>query len=200
LGFAASYNAALRSRSTLLPFVLVLQPAWSIKIDEHDSLWIAGTRGIFKFRGDSLILFNRMGEVHDIAFVGKELAVAHKNGISVFNKETGELLREFCKGVICWTITNYASLLIGGGKNVCVVIGKDGCRTVAFGPEGNMAWSVAMDSAGTLYLATQKGLYRADKGRTTARLIGFKNTCIKSLLIDTKGRLWIGRFSKDKNP
>ncbi len=196
--FAASYNATLRSGDSLFPFYLIRQPAWSIKIDGNDTLWVAGTRGIFKLKNDSLVMFNRMGEVHDIAFAGDEMAVAHKEGISVYHRGTGALLREFCKGVICWTITQHDSLLIGGGQNVCVIIHKDKCKTVTFGPEKNMLWSAVLDSAGTLFLATQKGLYRAAKGRDAARLIGYRKTCIKSLFIDTKGRLWIGRFSKEK--
>jgi hypothetical protein len=196
--FAASYQVPLHSRDSLRPFLLLPQPAWSIKIDAEGTPWLAGIRCVFKQRNDSLIPFNRAGEAHDIAFVGKEIAVAHKNGISIFNKETGALIREFCKGVLFWTITNYDSLFIGGGLNRCVIIDKDKCKTITFGPKSNMVWSVALDSAGTLYLATQKGLYRAKKGRDKAQCIGFRGTCIKSLLIDNKDRLWVGRFSKDE--
>jgi hypothetical protein len=196
--YAASYNAAISSRESLLPFILVLQPAWSIKFDGTDTLWVAGTRGIFKLRHDSLIVFNKMGEVHDIAFVGKEMAVAHKNGISIFQKETGALLREFCKGIIFWTIARCDSLLIGGGQNMCAIINKDQCKTVTLGLEKNMVWSAVIDSSGALFLATQQGLYRVLKGDDKAQFVGFKKTCIKSLLIDNKGRLWVGRFSREK--
>jgi hypothetical protein len=198
LCYAASYNPTILSHGSLFPFILVRQPAWSIKFDENDTLWVAGIRGIFRLRHDSLIAFNRMGEVHDIAFVGKEMAVAHKNGISIFHKETGELLREFCTGVMCWTITQQDSLFIGGGHNVCVIINKDRCKTVTFGPDNNMVWSAALDSNGTLFIATQKGLYRAEKNTDHAQFAGFGKTCIKSLLIDKKGRLWVGRFSQER--
>ena len=196
--YASSYNPTIHARDSLLPFILLQQPAWSIKIDADNTLWLAGIRGIFRQKNHGLISFNRMGEAHDIAIVGKEIAIAHRNGISIFNKESGELIKEFCKGVVCWTITQFDSLFIGGGLNVCVIIDKDNCKTITFGPERNMLWAVAFNSAGTLYLATQRGLFRAKKGVRTAHCIGFKGICIKSLLIDNRGSLWVGRFSKDK--
>ena len=195
--YASSYFSDLYSRDSLLPFVLFPQPAWSIKIDDSGKPWLAGLYGIYRSQADSLVLFNRLTGVHDIAFRNKELAVAHKDGISIFDRETGALVKEFCKGVICWTINQFDSLLIGGGRNICVIIDKDQCKSITFGPSRNMLWAVALASDGTLYLATQKGLYRALKNEKKARCIGFKGICVKSLLIDNHGRLWIGRFTKD---
>jgi hypothetical protein len=196
--YASSYVSDIHTRDSLLPCILFPQPAWSVKIDADDNPWLAGFRGIYRRQGDSLIFFNRMSDAHDIAFYGNEVAVAHKNGISIFNRQTGSLVREFCKGIICWTIARFDSLLIGGGLNICVAIDNDRCKTITFGPERNMLWSVALAPNGTIYLATQKGLYRAGKDAATASLAGFKGICIKSLLLDEKGGLWIGRFSKNK--
>ena len=196
--YACSYTPFLHSRDSLLPFTLLPQPAWSIKIDAENILWIAGVRSIFRQKNDSLVSFNHFGEAHDIAFVGNQIAVAHRNGISIFNKESGALVREFCKGVICWTIMQFDSLFIGGGLNSCVIINKENCKIITFGPEKNMLWSVAVNPSGILYLGTQKGLFRANKDSPSAICIGFRGICIKSLLIDNKGRLWIGRFAKDK--
>jgi hypothetical protein len=195
--YASSYFSDLHSRDSLLPFILFAQPAWSIKIDNRDTPWLAGLYGIYRSQADSLVLINRMSGVHDIAFRDNELAVAHKGGISIFNRETGALMREFCKGIICWTITQFDSLLIGGGLNVCVIIDKGHDKSIVFGPSKNMLWATAVTSDGTLYLATQKGLYRAKKNENKAHYAGFKGICIKSLLIDKNGRLWIGRFAKD---
>jgi hypothetical protein len=195
--YAATYQSGVHrvSGDTLAPLAKFYWPAWSIKIDQQDNIWLAGIHGIFRQQSDSLVFFNKRGEVHDIAFYHNELAVAHKNGITIFNKETGALLREFCKGVLCWTMTNYDSLFVGGGLNTCVVINKDRCTTITFGPKGNIVWSTAMDDSGSIYLATQKGLYRARRGGAIAHCVGFKGICIKSLAFDNKGRLWVGRFA-----
>lgn len=195
--YAASYYAGVHylSKDSLLPLIHFPWPAWSIKLGPDGNLWLAGLHGIFRQQSDSLVLFNRRGEVHDLAFYGNELAVAQRNGIFIFNRETGELKREFLKDAVCWTITTYDSLFIGGGLNVCGIINKDVCATISFGPKGNMVWSTALDKNGALYLGTQKGLYRAERGIATARCVGFKNICIKSLAFDDNGRLWVGRFA-----
>jgi ligand-binding sensor domain-containing protein len=195
--YASSYFSDMHSRDSLLPFILFSQPAWSVKIDVHGNPWLAGLDGIYRHQAGGLSLFNSMSGVHDIAFHDKQLAVAHKDGISIFDQETGALMRVFCKGIICWTITQFDSLLIGGGLNVCVIIDKDNYKSITFGPSKNMLWATALTSDGTLYLATQKGLFRAKKNENKAHCVGFKGICIKSLLVDKNGRLWIGRFAKD---
>jgi hypothetical protein len=196
--FAVSYFSDIRTGDSLLPCILFPQPAWSVKTDEKGDPWLAGIGGIYRRRGDSLVTWSRMSDVHDIAFFGKEVAVAHRGGISLFDRETGALTREYCKGVVCWTVGIFDSLCIGGGLNVCAIIDKSGCKTVIFGPQRNMVWSIARMPDGTLYLATQSGLFRAEKGADRAQLAGFRGICIKSILLDDKGRLWIGRFSKNK--
>jgi len=195
--YAGSYYSGVHylSKDTLLPLEHFPWPAWSITLDPHDKLWLAGLYGIYRPQADSLVLFNNKKEAHDIAFCKNEMAVADRDGISVFNGETGALLRQFCKGVNCWTVTRSDSLFIGGGRNVCAIINKDRCFAVTFGPKGNITWSTIMDGTGALYLATQNGLYRAAPGSRTARCVGFKGTCIKSVAFDNKGRLWVGRFS-----
>jgi ligand-binding sensor domain-containing protein len=190
-------NNALRDRDST-PRFSVPQRAWSIKIDDDGVLWIAGLLGIFRARPDSTVRFGSIGEVHDIAFFGEEIAVAHAGGISLFAKNSGALTREFCKGVNCWTIARYDSLLVGGGANVFAIIDKGNCRTIPLGPGHNLLWSTARDASGTFYCATQKGLYRVKPGATRMEYAGFRGECIKSLLVDTKGRLWVGRFSKNK--
>ena len=195
---AGSYYSGVQylSKDTLLPLVHFPWRSWSIKFDPTGNLWLAGLYGIFRQQSDSLVLFNHKQEAHDIAFYNNEVAVANRDGIFIFNRESGALLREFCKGVNCWTVMQYDSLFICGGLNVCVIINKDRCSTITFGPKGNMVWSTIKDSTGALYLATQNGLYRAEAGSLRARCVGFKGICIKSLAFDNKGKLWVGRFSK----
>ena len=200
--YAASYQDAVHygAGDTLLPLFHAWQRAWSIKIDDADGvLWLAGQLGIFKKPRDSLVKFGSLGGVHDIAFFGSEVAVAHARGISLFDKNSGMLTKEFCQGVNCWSITRYDSLLVGGGANLCAIIDRDKCRTITLGSAGNYLWASARDTAGTFYLATQKGLYRIKPGGTKAECAGFRGECIKSLLFDAKGRLWVGKFTKEKN-
>jgi ligand-binding sensor domain-containing protein len=63
-------------------------------------------------------------------------------------------------------------------------------------PKNNMVWSIEKDSRDTLFLGTQKGLFRVAPGSDSARCIGFSGQTVKSLLIDKSGRLWAGRFYK----
>jgi hypothetical protein len=198
--YACSYfSGVLYMRGdTLIPLSWAQRPSWSMKFDADGSLWLAGIHGIYRQRRDSLVVFNAMSGGHDIAFRGNQVAVAHMGGISVFDMKTGAMIREFCKGVICWTITRYDSLFVGGGLNLCVIIYKESCKKISLGPRNNMLWSTALDPTGTLYLGTQEGLYCVKAGSDEARCIGLKGVCVKSVLIDNKGRLWVGRFNRYK--
>jgi ligand-binding sensor domain-containing protein len=57
-----------------------------------------------------------------------------------------------------------------------------------------MPWSVVKDSLGTLFLGTQKGLFRAGPHDSVAGCIGLAEKCVKSVLFDDQGRLWVGTF------
>jgi hypothetical protein len=198
--YASSYYSGVQyaCNDTLLPLSWARQPSWSMKFDPDGALWLAGIHGIYRQLHDSLILFSAISGTHDIAFCGGQVAVAHMNGISVFDMHTGAVVREFCKGVICWTIARYDTFFVGGGLNLCVIINKENCTRISLGPRNNMLWSTALGPNGTLYLGTQEGLFKAEAGDTSARCIGLKGVCIKSLLIDHKGRLWAGRYYKYK--
>jgi ligand-binding sensor domain-containing protein len=196
--YASSYYSGVyfAEKDTLRPVLWAQYPAWSMKQDAKGALWLAGTRGVLCERNDSMVLFKALCDAHDIAFLGSEIAVAHMQGISVFDRESGNLSREYCKGVVCWAVTSYDSLLIAGGLGLCVIITKNGCRNIALEPKDNMVWSIEKDSRDTLFLGTQKGLFRVAPGSDRAERIGFSGQTIKSLFIDKSGRLWAGRFYK----
>ena len=196
--YASSYYSGVyrAEKDTLLPVLWAQYPAWSMKQDAKGALWLAGTRGVLFERNDSMILFKPLRDAHDIAFMGNEVVVAHMQGVSVFNRENGNCTREYCKGVVCWAVTSYDSLLIAGGLGLCAIITKDRYRNIALEPKDNMVWSIEKDSRGTLFLGTQKGLLRVAPGSDRAERIGFPGHCVKSLLIDKSGRLWAGSFYK----
>lgn len=198
--YASSYYSGVYyvRNDSLLPLAWAQQPSWSMKFDDDGSLWLAGLHGIYRQQRDSLIKFSAINGGHDIAFCKGLVAIAHSGGISVFDMQTGLMVREFCKGAICWTITRYDTLFIGGGLDLCVIINKESCKKISLGPKKNMLWSTALDPKGALYLGTQEGLYRAEPGSEKAQCIGLRGICIKSLLIDRKGRLWVGRYYKYK--
>lgn len=196
--FASSYYSGVYrlEKDTLLPVLWAQYPAWAMKQDAQGALWLAGTRGVFFERSDSMILFKALRDAHDIAFLGNEVAMAHMQGITVFNRDNGTCTAEYCKGVVCWAVNGYDSFLVAGGLGLCAVITKDGCRNIALVPKDNMVWSIEKDSHDTLFLGTQKGLFRVAPGSGRAECIGFSGQCVKSLLIDKCGRLWTGRFYK----
>lgn len=197
---AASYRCGVLclGNDSLTPLTWATQPAWSIKFDSTGNFWLAGIFGIYRQNGNALATFGKIRGAHDIEFYNGLVAVAHMQGISFFNRETGAPVRDFCKGMVCWTLRRYGTKLIGGGQNFCAIICGDSCRTIGFGPPSNLLWSTALDSKGMLYLGTQDGLFSADTTGDKARCIGFKGMCVKSLLIDSRGKLWVGRFSTNK--
>jgi hypothetical protein len=197
---ASSYYAGVfrAGKDTLLPVAWAQYPAWAMKLDEKENIWLACPSGILRQKGDSLARFCGVRDAHDVAFFNNQVAVAHMKGISLYNRENGALVREYARGLVCWSVTSYDSLLIGGGIERCLVISRDGdsCREIRFGPPRNILWATALDSSGVLYCATQKGLYRAHLSDSVAVCAGFENVCVKSLFIDSKGRIWAARFTK----
>jgi hypothetical protein len=202
--FASSYYAGVfyASKDTLLPLPWAQYPAWAMKFDDQGNIWLACTQGIMRQRGDTMVRFCGVRDAHDIAFVSDRVAVAHRQGISLYNRETGSLVREYAHGCVCWSVTTYDSLCIGGGIERCLIIPKDASastsayREIRFGPKGNILWATALDEDGMVYLATQRGLLCADKSDTVAHDCAFKNVCIKSVFIDKKRRIWAACFEK----
>lgn len=193
---ASSYHDGMyRAVSdTMVPFSAAPYPAWSVKLDEDNNLWLAGTRGIWRQNQGAFQEFNSRTDAHDIAFYNGTAAVAHGKGITIFDKQSGRIERELAKGVVCWTVKTYDSLLIGGGQNHCYIIGNDTSREFLLGPSSNALWDTERDGSGIIYCGTQQGLYRIDPASNTVACIGSKGVCIKSLCLDSKGRLWAGRF------
>jgi hypothetical protein len=199
---AASYYAGVfrASQDTMLSVPWARYPAWAMRLDGQGNMWLACPQGVLRQQGDSLVRFCGVRDAHDIAFFHGMVAVAHMRGISLYNRENGALVYDFGKGLVCWSVTAYDTLLIGGGVERCLIISKDSsaysCRQIRFGPAHNILWSTALDSGGVLLCATQQGLYSARLSDTVAALAGFESVCCKSVFIDTKGRMWVGRFVK----
>jgi ligand-binding sensor domain-containing protein len=196
---ASSYYAGVfrAEKDTLLPVAWAQYPAWAMKLDENENIWLASAQGVLRQKGESLERFCGVRDAHDVAFFNDQVAVAHMKGMSLYNRENGALVRDFARGLVCWSVTAYDTLLIGGGIERCLVISRDGTyREIRFGPPRNILWATALDSCGELYLATQQGLYRARLSDSVAVCVGFENVCLKSLFIDNKGRIWVARFAK----
>jgi ligand-binding sensor domain-containing protein len=197
---ASSYYSGVfcASKDSLLPLPWARYPAWAMKLDDQDRIWLACAQGVMRQRGDTMVRFCGTREAHDLAFFDTRVAVAHMRGISLYNKETGAFVREYAPGLVCWTVTAYDSLCIGGGVERCLVISRnnEACREIRFGPKGNILWATALAGDGTLYLATQRGLLCARGTDSLAHASAYENECIKSVLIDNKGRVWVGRFTK----
>ncbi len=193
---AASYYGGVfcAGRDTLTPLKTAPYAAWSMRLDDSGSLWLATTRGVLRQAGDGMIVFKNLADAHDVAFVGNSVAVAHMRGITFYNRETRTVVAEYCRGVICWTLARFDSVLAGGGSGICILIGPSGCRAVRVPPQGNMPWSITRDTSGAIVMATQKGLFCAGPRDSVAHCIGFEGRCVKSVTVDRSGRLWVGTF------
>lgn len=193
--YAGVYHAV---KDTLLPLRYAPYPAWSMKLDENGAFWLAAARGVLREHGDTVVRFKDVRDAHDVAFWGDTVAVAHMKGISLYDRETGRPVGDYCTGIVCWTLARFDSVLVAGGSNVCAIISARGCRLICVPPPGNMVWAIEKDSSGALILGTQKGLFRAGPRADTAECIGCAGQCVKSLLIDKKGRLWVGTFYRGR--
>jgi hypothetical protein len=196
--FASSYYSGVYrwEKDTLVPVDWAQVPSWSMKPDASGALWLAGSRGVLFERNDSIVLFNDIRDAHDIAFFGGEVFVVNMRGVSVFDRQSGNLKREYCKGVVCWAVVAYDSVLIAGGLNLCAIITKHACKKISLGSKDNIVWSIEKDAHDTIFLGTQKGLLRIAPGSDRPECIGFFGRCVKSVFIDKSGRLWVGRYYK----
>lgn len=167
-----------------------------MKLDDFDNIWLAGRWGVFRQKGDTLIRFTDLREAHDIDFYQDYLAVAHNSGITLYDTSTGRIKKNLSKNAIFWTIDIFDSLLTGGGVQTCALFNNQHEQYVSLGRKHNIPWSIVRDENNNILLGTEKGVYRIGTGRKNAECIGFKGKCIKSLLIDRNGRLWVGRFFK----
>ncbi len=194
--FGSSYYAGVfqAGKDTLTPVKNAAYPAWSMKMDDKGALWLAASQGVLHELGDTLVLFADIRDAHDIAVWGDTVAVAHLKGVSLFERNSGKPAGKRLTGTVCWTLARFDSSLVVGGSSTCAIFSDGRCRRVYVPPGGNMVWSIAQDFAGCLFLGTQKGLFRVGRHADTAECIGCDGECVKSVLLDKNGVLWVGAF------
>ncbi len=195
--YASSYQTGIHrlSADTMIQEPKMGREAWAMKLDYFDNIWLAGRWGVFRQKHDTLLKFSDLHEAYDIDFFQGCLAVAHRSGITLYDTSSGRTKQHFSYNAIFWTIDIFDSLLAGGGVRTCALINNHNKQIIPL-RKNNIPWSFAKDCNDNLFMGTEKGLYRIGNGDKKARCIGFKDKCIKSLLVDSKGRLWVGRFFK----
>jgi ligand-binding sensor domain-containing protein len=194
--YASSYQTGIHrvTKDSMNPCIKMWRMGWSMKTDSADNIWLAGKQGVFRQYNDTLLKFSDLSEAYDIDFYTGKIAVAHRNGITLFNIDTETADTTLCSGTICWSIDVFDSILIGGGVETCLIHSNSESKQIRLTPKHNIQWRAERDSSGTVFLGTQKGLFRILPRATKAECIGFSGKCIKSLRIDIKGRLWVGRY------
>jgi hypothetical protein len=199
--WASSYETGTYQvlADTLVALPKIWRKAWSMILDRNNNAWFAGRRGVFRQCGDSLQRFSSLHEAYDIDFFNEKLVVAHSRGITFYDTISEKADTTFCNGVICWSVDIEDTLCIGTGVETCIIITPDhSTSTIRVPPKNNIPWSVTTTRSGTMYLATQKGLYCIEPGATVAHCIGFKNKCIKAVYVDKRDRLWIGTYYNNR--
>jgi ligand-binding sensor domain-containing protein len=198
--FASSYYTGvyILKSEKLIPLLWAQYPCWSMKKDENNSLWIAGTKGIFFEKDSNMILFKEMYDAHDIAICKDKIFIAHMKGITVYDRQnSNRIIKNICKDTVFWAIKNYNdSLIIAGGLGVCLIIKKEQIIKIPVQPKNNMIWAIDKNNNNFIFLGTQKGLFRIAPNQTKAEIVAYKNKCIKSIFIDSNGILWVGTFYK----
>ena len=194
--YAASYETGVHRvfADTLRPLPKMGRTAWAMKIDDFDRIWLAGRQGVYKQQGDTLVKTTDLHEAYDIDFYKGALVAAHRRGVTLYDSATGIADTTFCKGFICWTIDVFDTLLIAGGVEVCTIINGKNAINIRIGPKNNIPWSITRDTTGSIFLGTQKGLFRVSPAEGKAQCIDFAGKCIKSVFVDRSGRLWVGRY------
>jgi hypothetical protein len=171
-------------------------PGWSMTAGNGDWPWISGNFGVSSPSTDSITTFIRLPYCHSCAVSDDVVAIARLDGVDLFERHTAILRSRWFRGVNFWTIKIEGALFVAGGSERCVFIDPvDGpVRQITIGPAGNIVWDLVLDRSGTVYCATQRGLFSAGPGDRNGRCIGFSGECLKSLVFDSNGKLWIGRF------
>jgi hypothetical protein len=198
--FASSYRSGLYQviNDSMISHASWYIPTWSIKNGPDGNIWLASKYGVYKQAGDTFQTITNIKEAFDLDFFNGDLVVAHFKGISFYDLETGKCKRTICKDTIFWMLTAIDSQLICGGVESCIIMSTNNRKSVTIGPRNNIPWACTIDTTQSILLGTEKGLFRIMKSDTKAHCIGYKNRCIKSVLVDSKGRLWVGKYFKDK--
>jgi hypothetical protein len=198
--FASSYRSGLYKviNDSLISYSSWYIPTWSMKHGPDGKIWLAAKSGVYKQCGDTFRTVTDLKEAFDLDFFNGDLVVAHFKGISFYDLETGKCKRTICKDTIFWMLTAIDSQLICGGVESCIIMSTNNRKSVTIGPRNNIPWACTIDTTQSILLGTEKGLFRIMKSDTKAHCIGYKNRCIKSVLVDSKGRLWVGKYFKDK--
>jgi len=194
--FASSYETGVQHvlPDTLVSVQHLWRSAWAMISDSSDNLWLAGRQGVFREQGDTLLRVTTLREAYDIDFYLGFLAVAHRQGVTLFDTTTFTPCTTYCKGVVCWSLDVFDSLLVAGGVETCALIWRNKSSILSIRPRYTIPWGAVQDSAGTIYLATQNGIYSIVPNTKRAECIAYKGKCIKSIFIDHTNKVWIGRY------
>ena len=194
--YASSYETGVQivKEDTLIPVPQLWQNSWAMKKDPFGTIWLAGRQGVFKDGGDTLIRKTALHDANDVDFYNGHLVVAHRRGVTFFDTCTGKPDTTFCPGTIFWSIDIFDSLLVAGGVERCALIRGHHCRVLTLKPHYTIPWSAARDRSGTIYLATQKGLFSLNTATLKTHVIAYKDSCVKSVFVDSDNRLWIGEY------
>lgn len=194
----SSYETGIHfvNKDTLIPYQKMYQKAWAMKIDDNDNIWLAGRRGVYRQRGDTLIRFSELPEAYDVDFYNSKLVVAHRKGVTFFDTTTGNVELSLFSDTVCWTLEVFDTILFVGGVNMCALIKNKQIKIFRLPYKHNIPWSASMDKIGNIYVGSQYGLLLLKENRHKLKCIGFKKKCIKSVFVDSKGRLWVGRYFK----
>lgn len=198
---AASYEQGLfRVRGdTMLPVAGLPRVIWRIRQDVVDGrFWFATERGVFVSDTSGYQQFSPIPDAHDIAFISGQIAVAHLNGISILDRNSGTVLRDYCTGQSSWVVETIGTRIIGGGGPLCCSIDPQNGRIDTIELKHNYLWSVTSYGAGNLLLGTQRGVFLVTKGSKRARIAGLPGICVKSVVVDSAGRVWAGKFWTEK--
>jgi hypothetical protein len=169
---------------------------WSLTAGGGNWPWIAGNFGVYCPSNDSITTFVRLSYCHACAVSDDIVAIARLDGLDLFDRHTATLRSRWLPEINFWTIKKQGALFVAGGSERCVFIDPvhGVVREITIGPAGNIVWDLVFDRSGTIYCATQHGLFSAAPDERNGRCIGFRGECIKSLVFDANGKLWIGRF------
>lgn len=180
--------------NSLYPYAKGAVPGWSMCRDSSGNIWIAGSWGVYKVYADTVIRFKDIFDAHDIAIFGTDAYIATSKGIKVYDTRSGDSTGIYYPDINFWRIISCRDELFACGKNLCVIFQQGRQRVIRFGPKTNIAWDIVQDSMQQFYIATEKGLFFSGRNDAKARCIDMPGKCIKSVFIDSRGRLWAGKY------
>lgn len=169
--------------------------------DQNGDIWTTTLSSIFKYskNKDSFEEFkiDNVTEINKLFVINDKLYVTTSNGLYIFNPETGVFeIDNLLKGIECHSLASMDEKLYLGtwGNGVYIA---DGNKVNAIPGTNGHRINTILPVNDEVFIGTEGNglfLYRPSDKSLTSLLKGMNSNFIRALMVDEKGRIWVGTF------